>query len=706
MRVRYLVALSLAFGLSGITAVLVFTAGPVPLQVHDQVASVLPGVFRQRWQQLLALILLAIGTAYLRTHVVSDGDTDPGRSSDSSPPEEPQTPPRIVGEELATTVTETRRKLRQGVIQPSADTEPQQTLQNIVVTAVRLRDGCSRATAAETVETGAWTDDRLAQAFLSDEISYPARHQLLQWGRTDLAYERALEHTIQIVEQTLVRDLPGHRADTVQNPNRRVTRSSTQNGRQSSTPAESPSSEPAAAGDTEANNRQPHVSGNKPMTSKQYQYTGHGRVPVAAALLLAAIGVFLSNSVLVAVAMAPLVFVVASAVTTVPSADEIQLTRAVSPQQTYPGGAATVTLTVTNESAQHLSELHIIDGVPDDLGVVDGSPRAAVQLEAGESVTITYTLRLRHGDHTFQPVTLRTHNLSGTRRLHTEQDATGDKTVASQIGVDESPLPDATARVAGALPTDSGGEGLEFYGIRSYQPSDPITRINWRQYARERTLSTVEYTRREAATVVLMVDVRPTTWVAPTATTPTAAESAVQAAAEAAHSLLAAQHRVGLAILTPTHPDADDGWVWCPPENARTARTRFQTVLDAATAPPDGDDADEQPGHPEVETVRQHIRQSSPDAQIVLFSAVTDDYPIELCTSLRQADYRCHVYAPDVSARHSLSATVETMLQRLRLQTLRARDIPVASWPCDQPLGQSIATTDDRRREASTRHAD
>lgn len=437
----------------------------------------------------------------------------------------------------------------------------------------------------------------------------------------------------------------------------------------------------------------------------QYQQTQQGAVPVGVSMLLAASGIFLSNPTLVAVAMAPLVFVAASAVTTVPSVDGVRVARAVTPQQTYPGGTATVELTVTNDGDQSLSDLRIIDGVPDALGVVSGSPRAAVQLETGESATLTYTVRLQHGEHSFAPVTLRAQELSSTRCVHTEQEPSGDTAVAARVGVEGSPLPDAGAAIAGALPTDSGGEGLEFYGIRSYNPGDPVTRINWRQYARERTLSTVDYRRQEATTVVLVVDVRPNTWVAPTATTPTGAESAIQAAAEAAHSLLAAQHQVGLAVLSPAHPDASDGWVWLPPGNSQTARTRFQTVLDAAATPPSDDEPPDETTPPEIDSLRQHIRQASPQAQLILFSPLTDDYPVEMCTTLRKAEYYCQVYAPDVSAQGSPGAMVETTAHRLRMQTLRAQGVPVAAWPCDQPLSQAVASTDDSQNTTGTTRA-
>ncbi len=210
MRIRYIMSLLLAIGLTGATAVLVFATGPVPLQLHQEMTAVLPSVFQQRWRSLVALLLAGIGLLYNRIQILPDNDTDATDSSETVAPEDPQTPPRVVGEQFETTVSETLRDLGKEPGQPEGDTNPQQALRDRLTTAVQLRDGCSQRAARNTIQAGSWTDDRLAQAFLSDEIAYPPRHQLLEWGRTDLAYERALEHTIQVVERVIAAELPGY----------------------------------------------------------------------------------------------------------------------------------------------------------------------------------------------------------------------------------------------------------------------------------------------------------------------------------------------------------------------------------------------------------------------------------------------------------------------------------------------------------------
>jgi uncharacterized protein (DUF58 family) len=51
------------------------------------------------------------------------------------------------------------------------------------------------------------------------------------------------------------------------------------------------------------------------------------------------------------------------------------------------------------------------------------------------------------------------------------------------------------------------GEGSEFYGIREYQPGDPLRRVHWRSSARAGKLTVVEYEHDVAVDLTLLLDV-------------------------------------------------------------------------------------------------------------------------------------------------------------------------------------------------------
>src|SRR5260370_4620783 len=52
------------------------------------------------------------------------------------------------------------------------------------------------------------------------------------------------------------------------------------------------------------------------------------------------------------------------------------------------------------------------------------------------------------------------------------------------------------------------GEGSEFYGIREYQPGDPLRRVHWRSSARMGRLAVVEYEHDVSVDLTLVLDAR------------------------------------------------------------------------------------------------------------------------------------------------------------------------------------------------------
>ena len=68
--------------------------------------------------------------------------------------------------------------------------------------------------------------------------------------------------------------------------------------------------------------------------------------------------------------------------------------------------------------------------------------------------------------------------------------------------------PRRTRAFAGPVKANQGGQGLDFFGCRSYVPGDDIRRINWRAYARQDTLIVNEYELERLADVNIVVDAR------------------------------------------------------------------------------------------------------------------------------------------------------------------------------------------------------
>jgi uncharacterized protein (DUF58 family) len=384
-------------------------------------------------------------------------------------------------------------------------------------------------------------------------------------------------------------------------------------------------------------------------------------------LLLGAAGIWLVRPLLLIGAMIPIVFIIYSNVTqTVAVDDSFDISRTVTPPQTYPGGTVSAELTVTNRTEQSFQNLRLIDGVPDELAVIDGSPRGAVSLQQNESVSFEYTLRARYGTYEFTAVQIAAHGLNGNQIARHEQFATGDTQIEATLEPDEFPLPGQTTGLTGELTADRGGEGLEFHAIRAYQPEDPINRINWKQYARDRELSTIDYRQQEAAEILVAVDARPSAAVARDATAPTGTELCVYAAIEVIDGLLATRNRVGLTVFgLEDDTEANDPTV--SPGTDREVRIQIQQLLDtaAATVQP-GANRDGDPTQFELQPT-ELIERLNPQTQLIILTPLVDGYPVKLAQQTNRTGRAVSVYSPAIAGGDSLGGTMAAVQRELRL---------------------------------------
>ena len=232
------------------------------------------------------------------------------------------------------------------------------------------------------------------------------------------------------------------------------------------------------------------------------------RVGVVAALALVGLGLLYTSALLVAATAIPLVYVVYGALSGLPANATLRIERAFDDGSPQPDERVTVTLTITNAGAGTLTDLRMVDGVPDELAVVDGSPRLSAALPAGETATTSYTVVAKRGEYAFADPVVRLRSLAGSQLATESVPAAGETTLSCRTPVSEAPIRNTTLLRAGTHPTDSGGEGVEFRSTREYQPGDPLNRIHWRQFAKSGDLTTISYRAERAVRTVLVVDGR------------------------------------------------------------------------------------------------------------------------------------------------------------------------------------------------------
>jgi uncharacterized protein (DUF58 family) len=452
---------------------------------------------------------------------------------------------------------------------------------------------------------------------------------------------------------------------------------------------------------------------------------GRWGVGLAGTLALAALGLLFATPALLVGAVIPLTYVLYGAVSGVPAAD-LTARRSFDRSDPRPGGTAEVTLSLENAGESVLPDVRLIDGVPGELAVTDGSPRACVALRPGESVTVTYTVLAKRGAYEFTGPAVRLRSLAGSERVTTELDASGDCTLTCANPVSDPPLREATLPRAGTLPTDSGGAGLEFYATRQYQHGDPMNRVDWRNYAKTGEFVTVQYRQEQAIRTVLVVDARPVGRVTPRPGYPTG----VELSAYAAERLHGALDRAGVVTtLTAVGVEAElpdgvvgpDGLPWVDPDGDSGAGGRAETVFGAVRTVADdpdgagtgkvatvdplvaagagaggvGPDAGAKAGGVSPDGGRDELTDRllarlPPNAQVVVCSPLLDDWPVDFVRELAVRNTLQMVVSPDVTGGETPGQRLAAIHRDLRLRAAKEAGATVVSWPLDRPIDAAL----------------
>ncbi len=194
-RVGYGIAVGLGVGLSVLALIALFFEQALP----DAIISSIPDS-AELIRLMVALLMVGAGLIILRQ--TSQTETDPTRLvTTATPPEDPQKPPRLVGEQFIQAVADALRDVRLKDV-PYSQTDPQQTLYEAVHSAVELTTH-SDTSATEALEEGTWTADPVAAAFLSETIEYPVGFSLLRWAKPGYSYQTAIGRTCKALDAVL-----------------------------------------------------------------------------------------------------------------------------------------------------------------------------------------------------------------------------------------------------------------------------------------------------------------------------------------------------------------------------------------------------------------------------------------------------------------------------------------------------------------------
>jgi uncharacterized protein (DUF58 family) len=394
------------------------------------------------------------------------------------------------------------------------------------------------------------------------------------------------------------------------------------------------------------------------------------------ALLIA--GLIATNGSMLALIVPLLVYLAAGAIWG-PAEARLRVARTMTTDHASDGSSIRVHLVVTNEG-QAGEEVLIEDVVPEGLEVVEGSTQLLLPMPGGATAELNYSVRARRGAHTFPGVHVAVGEALDLFHAHTAEQSPQALHVVPRVQrLRRLALrPQRTLAHTGPFPARRGGPGVEFYGVREYQPGDPLRWVDWRASARHpESMYTIEFEQECTAEVGLILDVRERVYAS--ADRPALFEHAIQAAASLADTLLGEGNRVGLLLFGSLID-------WTIPGYGKVQRERILQTLSTAVLGGFLDQLEHLP-----------TRLFPPRSQIVLVSPLSrgDQH---MLTTMRAYGYPILVVSPNPVSLEpreddrwsQLAIRIAQLERTLLLRKLLAAGIPVLDWSVEQPLDHAI----------------
>jgi uncharacterized protein (DUF58 family) len=449
-----------------------------------------------------------------------------------------------------------------------------------------------------------------------------------------------------------------------------------------------------------------------------------------ASITLAGAGFLFGRAILLVSGVVPLGYTLYATVSTVPTVESaVTAERHLSPESPIPGETVRVTTTIVNETDRTLPDVRIVDGVPDELALVSGSDRCATTLRPEETVEVTYELQPQRGSYTFTDPRVRLRSVSAAAISTSSISADGVTSFECRIPLDGIPVHQRTTPFVGSVLTSSGGAGHEFHSTREYRHGDPLSRIDWRRYAKTGDLGTVLFREQEASRVVVVVDGRSESAVTSTPGMPDGTTLSSYAGIVTASALSDAGHQVGVAGLgiSSNRPDVYTGPpAFVEPSTGSETLARIALVCDTiaagsmtvGSAHPTVSSSQPDPANRDgvsnaaadggfaggiSKTDRSGLTSVGTDVvdtldalvdrntQFVVCSPVIDQDAVELIGGLRRRGFPTTVVGPDVTSGDAVGSRVAALRRSARITRLRRLDVPVVDWDPETPLQRALA---------------
>jgi uncharacterized protein (DUF58 family) len=397
------------------------------------------------------------------------------------------------------------------------------------------------------------------------------------------------------------------------------------------------------------------------------------------------LGALLSHQGSLAWMALPFLAYLAAGLLLAPTAGKISLraSRSVEMHQAAGTTAVTVKVAVTNQGVA-LPRLCLSDLHQEGMHRLKGQLLQPAALQPGEEAAFQYTFQAGRGSFTWKTLRVEAGDPLGLADVRLEVPAAAAIQVLPELRRNR-PFPLRVQRTlpsAGSIPARRGGSGTDFWGVREYQPGDPLRRLDWRLTARHpRRLFTKEFEQESLADIGLIVDARSKTNLQNG--DDCLFEYSARAAASLAESFLRMGNRVSLLIW-------GEPAISVFPGCGKRQLNRILRALAQASIASDGSLDD-------LHFVPTRMF-SSHSLILVITPLASNDW--RLFPRLRGHGYQVLVICPDPFdyARHMLPADESTRLaarlarleRQLEIAKVAALWIPVVNWAVSQPLAPLV----------------
>ena len=208
-----------------------------------------------------------------------------------------------------------------------------------------------------------------------------------------------------------------------------------------------------------------------------------------------------------------------------------------------------VSLSIHNRSREPV-QLVITEDLQPGMQRLDGESSGVMALLPGESAGLRYSFTAQRGTYSWDSIPVVLSDPLGLIETALALPASAQAQIRPRIQKFKAiPFrPHSTLHAPGSIPARLGGSGTDFFGVREYQPGDPLRSLDWRQTARRPDkLFTKEFEQEEIAEIGLILDARHRTELR--IGDQSLFESGVGAAASLAEMFLHQGHRLSLLVF-------------------------------------------------------------------------------------------------------------------------------------------------------------